>query len=129
MNGKYLLDTNIIIALFAADLAVTNKISTAKDIFIPAIAIGELFYGTGKSSRVKENAERIEEFVSHNVILSCDTKTAYWYGKIKNHLREKGCPIPENDIWIAAISAQHNLILVSRDEHFREVASLKLEKW
>jgi len=44
-------------------------------------------------------------------------------------LRKKGRPIPENDIWIAAIAFQHDLTLVSRDEHFEEVEDLKLEKW
>ena len=51
------------------------------------------------------------------------------YGKVKNGLRKKGRPIPENDIWIAAIAFQHDLTLVSRDEHFKEVENLKLEKW
>ena len=43
MSGKYLLDTNIVIALFAADDSVQKHISAAKEIFIPATVIGELF--------------------------------------------------------------------------------------
>ncbi len=43
MNGKYLLDTNIAIALFADDPDVTGRIAEAEDIFIPAVVIGELF--------------------------------------------------------------------------------------
>ncbi|MCP4346916.1 MAG: type II toxin-antitoxin system VapC family toxin [Desulfobacterales bacterium] len=129
MNGKYLLDTNIVIALFADDPDVTGRIAEAEDIFIPAVVIGELFYGAEKSGRPEENRERIEKFASDNVILNCNTETAYFYGKVKNNLRKKGRPIPENDIWIAAVSLQHDLILVSRDEHFKEVDDLKLEKW
>ncbi len=129
MNGKYLLDTNIVIALFAAEPILTDKIAKAKDVSVPAIVIGELFYGANKSGRPEKNSRRIERFASDNVILNCDTETARWYGKIKNSLRKKGCPIPENDIWIAAIAFQQDLILVSRDEHFRKVGDLKLEKW
>ncbi|MBF0229912.1 MAG: type II toxin-antitoxin system VapC family toxin [Desulfamplus sp.] len=129
MNGKYLLDTNIVIALFANDQDAIHRIDQAEDVFIPAVVIGELFYGANKSSRAIENTERIEKFASDNVILNCNIETARCYGKIKNALRKKGRPIPENDIWIAAISSQYDLILVSRDEHFKEVENIIFEKW
>lgn len=51
------------------------------------------------------------------------------YGKIKSSLRKKGSPIPENDIWIAAIALRHNLTLVTRDKHFNEITGLKLKNW
>lgn len=51
------------------------------------------------------------------------------YGVIKNQLRVKGRPIPENDIWIAAVARQRDLVLVSRDDHFAKVEGIKLEKW
>jgi tRNA(fMet)-specific endonuclease VapC len=38
-------------------------------------------------------------------------------------------PIPENDIWIAAIALQNDLTLVARDAHFLEVDGLKTEAW
>ena len=129
MNGKCLLDTNIVIALFANDSDLVDKIAKTQDISIPAIVIGELFYGANKSGRPQENIQRIDEFISDNVILHCDAKTARLYGKIKNNLRRKGHPIPENDIWIAAIAFQHNLTLISRDKHFKEIDGLTLKKW
>ncbi len=45
MNGKYLLDTNIIIALFAGDAPVQAKLAEADEVFVPVIAIGELCFG------------------------------------------------------------------------------------
>jgi predicted nucleic acid-binding protein len=51
MSGRYLLDTNIIIALFANDIEVNNQLVNAEEIFIPSVAIGELFYGARKSER------------------------------------------------------------------------------
>ncbi len=50
-------------------------------------------------------------------------------GKIKNYLRQKGLPIPENDIWIAATARQYNLTLVSRDAHFGNIENLHVESW
>lgn len=128
MNGRYLLDTNIIIALFAKDPLVHGRIAVAEEVFIPCIAIGELYFGAYKSLKVRENIARIDEFALNNTVLPCDADIARNYGDIKNYLKEKGQPIPENDIWIAAIAQQHSLTLFTRDEHFSVVYNLKVEK-
>ena len=129
VNGRYLLDTSIIIALFADDAAVKGNLEKAAEIFIPCIAIGELYYGAWKSARVRENLAQIDEFAVNNVILECDRGTARRYGEIKNALRAKGRPIPENDIWIAALALQHDFIVATRDTHFSEVVNLKVAMW
>ena len=43
MSGKFLLDTNIIIALFADEAAVKNHLAEAEEVFVPGIALGELY--------------------------------------------------------------------------------------
>jgi tRNA(fMet)-specific endonuclease VapC len=129
MNGKYLLDTNIIIALFANDTAVKDNLAKADEVFVPSIAIGELCFGARKSARVEENLQRIDEFVANSVVLGCDTEIARRYGEVKNALRVKGHPIPENDIWIAAIALQHGLTLTTRDTHFSGVENLRVTAW
>ncbi len=48
---------------------------------------------------------------------------------IKNGLLEKGKPIPENDIWIAAVAMQHDLTIATRDDHSTKVEKLKCELW
>ncbi|GIV82986.1 MAG: ribonuclease VapC2 [Roseiflexus sp.] len=97
MSGKYLLDTSVIIALFADDAAVKDNLAKADEIFIPCITVGELYYGAWRSARIRENVARIDEFAAANVVLECNSGTARRYGEIKNALREKGRPIPEND--------------------------------
>ena len=72
---------------------------------------------------------RIDRFAAVNEILHCDAKTAKYYGLIKQKLRQKGQPIPENDIWIAAIAQQYDLTLVSRDKHFSKIEGLQIEIW
>lgn len=76
MSGRYLLDTNIIIALFADEVAVKNRLAQADEVFIPSIAVGELCYGARKSGRSKKNLERIDEFVASSTVLECDAQTA-----------------------------------------------------
>lgn len=129
MNGKYLLDTNIVIALFANDKNVIKNLKNVNELFIPGVVLGELYFGACKSGRVRENLARIDEFAANSIVLGCDTETSRYYGKIKNAIQTKGHPIPENDIWIAAIAIQHNLILISRDKHFEIVENLRLERW
>jgi tRNA(fMet)-specific endonuclease VapC len=129
MSGRYLLDTNIMIALFTGETSVIDRLGQIDETFVPSIALGELYHGARKSSRVQENLMRIEEFAARNAALSCDTETARRYGEVKDQLRRKGRPIPGNDIWIAAIALQYDLTLVARDVHFREVDNLRVEAW
>jgi tRNA(fMet)-specific endonuclease VapC len=58
MNGKYLLDTNIVIALFGNDPDVVEQVDKAEKIFIPVIVAGELYYGAIKSRFSKRNLEK-----------------------------------------------------------------------
>jgi tRNA(fMet)-specific endonuclease VapC len=129
MSGRFLLDTNIVIGIFAKETNVEANLLSAAEVFVPAIVLGELYYGAHKSSRVTENIAKINEFAANNTVMVSDTVTAQAYGQIKNSLRAKGRPIPENDIWIAAIGMQYNLALVTRDSHFGEVDGLMIETW
>jgi len=129
MTGKYLLDTNIVIAIFAGVTDVLERLVESNEVFLPTIVLGELYYGARKSTHVDANIARIDDLAASSALLGCDLDTSRHYGRIKNDLRAKGRPIPENDIWIAAVAQQHGLTLVSRDIHFSEVDTLTLEVW
>lgn len=95
MSGKFLLDTNIIIGLFANEAIIKDHLAQAKETFIPSIVIGELSYGARKSGRAAENLAKIDLFVANSTVLVCDAETARQYGDVKNQLRLKGRPLPE----------------------------------
>ncbi len=128
MHDKYLLDTNIVIALLAGEGRVVQSIMEASEILIPVIVLG-VYYGACRSTRAEENVAKIDRLAAVSTILPCDLHTARWYGIVKDLLRRQGTPIPENDIWIAALARQHRLVLVSRDRHFEHVADLDLVVW
>src|SRR5215510_14914351 len=119
-SGRFLLDMNIVIALLDGEKAVLSRLEDASEIFISATAVGELFFGAAKSGRPAENWAKLEAFVAGRSILSCDLQVAREYGRIKKSLRDKGRPIPENDIWMAATAKCYGLTFVSRDPQFRE---------
>lgn len=73
MNGRFLLDTNIIIALFAKDPAIHEHIANAAEVFIPCIVIGELYFGAFYSLKIRENLTRIDEFALNNTVLVYDS--------------------------------------------------------
>ena len=130
MDGnRVLLDTNAIIALQRENEALKKLLSTATDVFVPAVAIGELYYGAYKSQRVEENRQNVAAFIANRVVLNVDANTADVYGQVKQRLRAKGRPIPENDIWIASLAIQYDLVLIADDAHFDEVDNLNWKRW
>ena len=129
MTGRYLLDTSSAIALFAGDPGALDHLADAEAVFVPSIVLGELYYGARKSNQPEANLARIDDFAANAVILACDGDTARRYGQVKDRLRRQGQPLPENDIWIAAIAIQHGLALATRDNHFGEVEGLSVAAW
>jgi tRNA(fMet)-specific endonuclease VapC len=129
MSGRFLLDTNIVIALFAQEPAVLEHLRETGQVFVPSIVLGELQYGAQKSARASQNMAKIDEFAEETAVLACDAETARHYGVIKNRLRARGRPIPDNDIWIAAVALQYDLNLVTRDPHFNEIDDFNPTVW
>lgn len=128
MNGRYLLDTNIVIAFLTADPTVQSP-EPESELYLSSTAIGELFYGALNSIRIEDNIQRLLTFLQDATSLSCDQETAKLYGEVKMMLRKKGRPIPDNDIWIASSAIQYSLTLVTRDEHFSNIESLHTVRW
>ena len=129
MSGEFLLDTNRVIALTLRDDSVLEKLQDDVTVFLPSIVLGELCFGAYRSGRVQENLARVAELATSSTVLDCDASTARHYGRIKNGLREAGRPIPENDVWIAALAQQYGLILASRDAHFDHIEDLEVQAW
>jgi tRNA(fMet)-specific endonuclease VapC len=128
-GSSYALDTNIVSAWLEDETIIADKIDAAANIFIPITVVGELYYGAQYSTKVEQNLNNISKALSNYSLLVIDEDTCKQYGLIKASLRRKGKPIPENDIWIAALVMQHNLTLATRDKHFKEVDGLSIEKW
>jgi tRNA(fMet)-specific endonuclease VapC len=128
-RGRYLLDTNIVTALFKQDAAVHTELAGASEVLLSSIVLGELYYGAARSGQPRQNLERLEEFAATCTVLATDGHTALVYGSIKDELRKRGRPIPDNDLWIAASARQHGLVLVTRDHHFSQVTGIQTEAW
>lgn len=129
MAVRLLLDTSHVIDALHGNTAALHMIKYADEVIVPAIAVGELLEGAQRSARREAELARVEEFIAHHTVVPCETETARRYGQIRHHLRLKGRPIPTNDVWIAALAQQHELIVVTRDAHFGEVDALAVLSW
>lgn len=123
-SRKLLIDSNVVIDYLAGDEKCVRLMQESKRIFVPVIVIGELLAGARRSQRVEHNVQKIETFLEHSEVLPCDRETAGHFADIQNDLRARGRPIPENDVWIAAVAQQHGLVLATRDAHFDEVTTV-----
>ncbi len=76
MSGKFLLDTNILIALFGGDTSIQKYLENADEVFISSTVLGELYFGAHKSNHVKQNLAHVDDFASDISVPSCDSNTA-----------------------------------------------------
>jgi predicted nucleic acid-binding protein len=64
-----------------------------------------------------------------SALVATNVVVPYFRGQIKAELAHLGKPIPDNDVWIAALARQHDLPLATRDDHFTAVPALKTLAW
>ena len=63
-----------------------------------------MYFGAARSSRPEVNRAVLDQFVNGRIVLLCDVIVAREYGRLKSELKAQGTPLPENDMWIAAIA-------------------------
>lgn len=126
--GRILLDSNCAIAVIAK-LPLAEDLLAENDAYLPVTAIGELYYGAYNSARREENLQRARSFAQTVTVLYCDDVTAEFYAKVRSQLKKIGRPIPQNDIWIAAIALQYDLPIASKDKHFDSIEGLERIEW
>ena len=124
-----ILDTNAVSALFVGDPALGKVLSGEARHHLPVIVIGEYRYGLLGSRHRGHLQELLETLIRESIVLLVDQTTAETYSQVRDELRRKGRPIPENDLWIAALAQQHHQPVVSRDDHFDEVSGLRRVAW
>ena len=128
-GNNYLLDSNIIIAIFKGNKVFAEKISNEESIFLSSIVLGELYTGINRVSNKSKHLKILNDFLDLCKVVNIDSTTAKFYGETMAALHKKGKPIPTNDVWIAAIALQNNFTLITNDKHFKEVTNLKVINW
>lgn len=129
----YLIDTNICIYLMnqkPSEVIQKFKNTEIGQIGISTITVSELNYGVAKSNLKKQNAQRLEEFLTPFEILPYDEAASKYYGMIRTQLESQDKVIGPLDMLIAAHALSKDLVLVTNNEkEYRRIKLLKVENW
>ncbi|SRR5258708_15826625 len=122
------IDTNSYSNFLRGNKSSKKPFLEAGEIIVSTIVIGELYFGFKRGRNERKNLEILYKFLSDSKVkvLKISSQTAKIYSDVKHSLKEKGSPIPENDIWIAACAIETDSTLITFDKHFLSIENLKL---
>lgn len=127
MNGNSAaLDTNWAISVLNNDPVRLAWVRTLSRVYLPLPVVAELRFGALNSGRVDHNQRRVDAMIGLSVVLDATLPTADTCARLRLALRSAGRPIPQNDLWIAALCVQHGVALATDDAHFAVVPGLVL---
>lgn len=124
-----ILDTNALSAFLDSTPEAVEIVSEAAEIAIPVIVAGEFAFGIAQSRHQEAYERSLQRMLDRCAILDIGIATARHYAAIRLELKAAGKPIPANDAWIAALSRQHSMTVMSRDSHFDFVGGLRRRTW
>ncbi len=121
-----LVDTNRYRDFCEAKADAVDVVQRARTLAVPFVVLAELRAGFLCGTIARQNEQTLTRFLNSDrvQILFPDEDTTHHFARIFAQLRRQGTPIPVNDIWIAALAVQHDLILFTRDSHFEDLPQI-----
>jgi tRNA(fMet)-specific endonuclease VapC len=88
--------------------------------------LGEIKAGFRGGTRHRQNEMLLSSLLAKPTVgvLLPTEETAEHYARLFVQLKRTGTPIPDNDLWIASLVLEHNLLLITRDRHFEQIPQL-----
>ncbi len=120
------LDTNRLTDLFQGDAELAEFLATCDEVWIPLIVLAEIkagFYGGTQHHRNEVLLRKLMAKPTVEVLLP-GRETAEQYARLFVQLKRAGTPVPDNDLWIAALALENDLTLITRDRHFDNIPQL-----
>ena len=124
-----ILDTNALSAIADDAPGIKDVLARASEVVIPTVVLGEYRFGILQSKKRDAYERWLQESLPRFSIFAIEESTTHFYAAIRRELKNAGKPIPSNDVWIAALTRQHRLPLLSRDRHFDAVPRLTRLTW
>ena len=128
MEVRVALDTNRLTDLLQGDAELAERLGVCDEVWIPLVVLAEIkagFYGGSQRHRNESLLQRLLARSTVGVLLP-GRETAEQYARLFVQLKRAGTPIPDNDLWIAALAMEHDLVLITRDHHFQHIPQLLL---
>jgi predicted nucleic acid-binding protein len=120
------LGTNRLTDLFQGDAELPEHLGRCDEIRIPLIVLAEIKAGFCGSTQKNRNEVLLHKLLAKPTVgvLLPSRQTAEHYARIFVQLKRAGSPVPDNDLWIAALALEHDLLLITRDRHFERIPQL-----
>ncbi len=128
----YLLDTNMLTYFFKGMGGVAQRMYAhpVNLLFVPSVAVLEIEYGLGASSRPDKHRAQLDWVLRTFQIADVNTQAAQAAGHARRLLEKAGTPIGTYDLLIAGIALANRFIVVSRNtREFEGVPGLRVENW
>jgi tRNA(fMet)-specific endonuclease VapC len=121
-----LFDTNAYASFKRNNAAIVEIVQHAEWIGISPIVIGELIAGFDGGTKAKQNKIELQKFLesSRVIVYPITLDTSQFFSQIHGSLKNKGKPIPTNDMWIASQALEHGCVVCTHDKHFSFIDGL-----
>jgi tRNA(fMet)-specific endonuclease VapC len=130
---RYVVDTNIAIAMLAQRQQVTERLAgvSADELGLSVVAIAELLFGARRSARVQENVARVQALEAQFPVLPVTRPIVERYGIVRAELAARGIAKGDFDLLIACTALEHDATLVTNDAALKDgtIAQLLVEDW
>ena len=124
-----ILDTTALSDFLKEEPGIRLNVAGSTSFNIPVIVLAEYRFGLRLSKYRQILEEKLEGLLKDIQILPIEEQTTVMYADIRSEPKAAGTPIPENDLWIAALVRQYDLPLLSKDSHFDSVQGISRLSW
>jgi tRNA(fMet)-specific endonuclease VapC len=123
----YLADTSWVVEHLRGNQEVTDSLNSLGNdvVSISIITVAELYVGAYRSSNLTRTLSAVRDFIDKVVILDIDDDICLRFGREKAVLLNKGQPIGDADLLIAATALHHGLTLLTKDLDFERIEDLQ----
>lgn len=120
------LDTNRLTDLFQGDGQLADQLAVCDEVCVPIVVLAEIKAGFYGRTQQHANEALLRALLAKPTVtvLLPDRETAEHYARLFVQLKRAGTPVPDNDLWIAALALEHDLRLITRDRHFQRIPQL-----
>ncbi|HLC71912.1 MAG TPA: type II toxin-antitoxin system VapC family toxin [Candidatus Nanoarchaeia archaeon] len=126
---NFLVDTSILIELENNNEAVIKELEQLRkdtpqaSLYISIFTYSE--YYSGVINKSEKNKTKLMERLGEYPLLNTTRKTAFLFSELLHLLKKKGKMVPHFDLFIAALAIENDLVLITGDNHFKEIPELK----
>ena len=128
-----ILDTDFVIDLMKKEenaVAKQQKLDEDHEVLmVTAPTIFELWSGITSIKKSEGDKQKMAALLREQIIYTLNDESAEAAGIIHGELIKKGLTIEPVDCMIAGIAKIHNKPVLTRDEYFRRIEGLKVEKY